>query len=452
MQYKYNCGGVIFTILKHLGCGAVVLLALISMYKTTQCLIGTAMVTATIGVRQGSPTSCLLFVLYVNDLIKLFKERCGPEGFLAWLHLLVFMDDTVILSTSRNGAHVKLSLLKEFCYTHGMIVNSTKNKCIVINGKDKDKQNLTVDDMCVKRCSHYVYLGSPFSDAGSTSNSIKVNANIRMCQALKFVSFCKKNNDVPFIVKKKIFHAAVMSSLLYGCESWLDGDIKPMENLYNMCIKHLLGVRKTTNTNLCMIELGFPPLKALVKKRQMKFFKSMWTERRHMNDDPLNLMLQVVMGSNISTGKNIKKLLESEDHFISEAMNKIIQHTNTSDSSKCLYYKVVNPDMQVHDIYNINYKINELERISWTKLRLSSHSLAIETGRWNRRGRGRLPLDQRLCQCGQVQTERHVLEECAMSQHIRDLYSLTSLENLLLERDDYTNVCHEVHNIFNSYK
>ena len=26
-----------------------------------------------------------------------------------------------------------------------------------------------------------------------------------------------------------------MSSLLYGCEAWLDGNIKPMENLYNMC-------------------------------------------------------------------------------------------------------------------------------------------------------------------------------------------------------------------------
>ena len=62
-----------------------------------------------------------------------------------------------------------------------------------------------------------------------------------------------------------------MASILYGGESWLDGNIKPMENLYNMCIKHLLGVRKTTNTDLCMIELGFPPLKSLVKQRQRKF-------------------------------------------------------------------------------------------------------------------------------------------------------------------------------------
>ena len=100
--------------------------------------------------------------------------------------------------------------------------------------------------MCVKTCEHYIYLGSPFSLDGLTSSSIRINASLRMCQALKFVSFCHKNNDIPFYVKNKFFHAALMSSNIYGCESWLDGNIKPMENIYIMCIKHLLGVRKNT--------------------------------------------------------------------------------------------------------------------------------------------------------------------------------------------------------------
>ena len=90
--------------------------------------------------------------------------------------------------------------------------------------------------------------------------------------------------------------------------------------------------------------------------------------------------------------------------------------------------------------------------MSWTKLRLSAHSLAIETGRWNRRGRGRLPIEERLCQCGQIQTERHVVETCILSQHVRDIHSLSSLENLVLERNDYANVCHIVHTILNIYK
>ena len=155
-----------------------------------------------------------------------------------------------------------------------------------------------------------------------------------------------------------------MSSLLYGCESWLDGNVKPMETLYNMCIKHLLGVRRTTNTNLCMIELGCPPLKALVKAKQSKFFKTMWKERRDMTDDPLNHMLHTVMNTNISTAKYIRSLLENENNYVNDAMESICQSIITSDSSKCLYYKTVNPNMQVHNIYNTRSVMNELEKIS----------------------------------------------------------------------------------------
>ena len=143
---------VLFNILKRLGCGATMLLALIAVYKSIQSVIVSALITATMGVRQGSPTSCLLFVLFVNDLIKMIKERCGIDGFLAWLHVLVFMDDTVILSTSRNG------LLKDFCDSHGMKINVSKTKFMVINGSAEDKQDLVVQEMCIKICSHYIYI------------------------------------------------------------------------------------------------------------------------------------------------------------------------------------------------------------------------------------------------------------------------------------------------------
>ena len=443
---------VLFSILKRLGCGATMLLALIAMYKTTQSVIGTALITASVGVRQGSPTSCLLFVLFVNDLIKIIRERCGPDGFLAWLHVMIFMDDTVILSTTRNGIKAKLGLLKEFCVTHGMKINVSKTKFMVINGNIEDKNDLIIQDMCVKMCKYYVYLGSPFSSDGLTSSSIKINANLRMCQALKFVSFCLKNNDVPFYVKKKVFHAAVMSSILYGCESWLNGNIKPMEKLYNMCIKHLLGVRKNTTNTLCLVELGCPPLKALVAQRQRKFFKRMWAERVNMIDDPFFFAIQLVRNSNISTGRHINDLINNDFDDVGQSMNNLHQEIINSQSSKCIYYKEINPNMHIHDIYINKSTVNELERISWSKLRLSAHSLAIETGRWNRRGRGRLPIDERLCQCGLVQTEFHVFEECVLSQHFRQMYNVTSLFNLVSERQDLPEVCHIVHSILNIYK
>ena len=106
-----------------MGCGMVMLGALVAMYKSTQSIIGTAIITATIGVRQGSPTSCLLFILYVNEMIKIIKENCMEDGFLRWLHVLVMMDDTVILSTTREAMLHKVSLLQRFCQIYEMKIN-----------------------------------------------------------------------------------------------------------------------------------------------------------------------------------------------------------------------------------------------------------------------------------------------------------------------------------------
>ena len=68
--------------LKRLGSEAVILLALVAMYKLTKSILGVATVTASVGVRQGSPTSCFLFTIYVNTLIRMLKDRSGEDGFL----------------------------------------------------------------------------------------------------------------------------------------------------------------------------------------------------------------------------------------------------------------------------------------------------------------------------------------------------------------------------------
>lgn len=86
---------------KRLGCGVVTLAAIISMYRVTESIVGCVVVTSTVRVRQDLSTSCLLFVIYIDELIKIMKTRCERETFIDWLHILLYMDDTVLLSTSR---------------------------------------------------------------------------------------------------------------------------------------------------------------------------------------------------------------------------------------------------------------------------------------------------------------------------------------------------------------
>ncbi len=100
--------------------------ALTAMYRVTQSVVGTALFTTTLGVRQGSPTSCLLFIVYINEFVKMIRVRCMPEVFLDWFPVLVLMDDTVLLSTNRDNLLRKVEVLDLLCRDYGMTVSNEK--------------------------------------------------------------------------------------------------------------------------------------------------------------------------------------------------------------------------------------------------------------------------------------------------------------------------------------
>ena len=436
---------MLFQVLKRLGCGTAMLAALIAIYRVTNSVIGTAVVATTIGVRQGSSTSCLLFILYINDLIKLIKESCNPEGFLSWLHILALMDDTVLLATTRENILHKISLLKQYCQDYGMKINASKTKFFVICGTDQDREIIEVDDLIIEQCTKYVYLGSVFTADGSVSSSVAAHAQSRVAHLNKFVSFLDKNNDIPFIVKKRVFDAVLMSTILYGCESWLNADLRPIVKLYNWAVKLLLGVRKTTCNDTCYLELGLPPLQDLVRSRQRKFFSGMWRERSLMEDDPLVLIIKTVLGSRYNTRNYVQSLIYDTVDDIGEAMENLKNNIRNSNSSRRLTYMEMNPDLSVHNVYSEKHNIPEHHRVSFTRFRLSAHSLAVEVGRWNRRGRGRLPVEERLCRCGEIQTENHVVRECPLTLNIRLGHNIDSISSIFSNERPIADQCRIVH-------
>ncbi len=110
-------------------------------------------------------------------------------------------------------------------------------------------------------------------------------------------------------------------------------------------------------------------------------------------------------------------------------------------------YIDINPNCCLHYVYEAKHTINEKHRVAFTRFRVSGHALACESGRWNRRGRGRLPTEERLCQCGSVQTERHVVQDCPLTRHRRETQAFTTLEELLSDNFEPNMTCQIIHNI-----
>ena len=62
-------------------------------------------------------------------------------------------------------------------------------------------------------------------------------------------------------------------------------------------------------------------------------------------------------------------------------------------SSRRIVYKSLNPELTVDKVYCVTNYLKEMHRISYSQFRVSGHWLAMETGRWNSRGRGRPPVE-----------------------------------------------------------
>jgi hypothetical protein len=114
-------------------------------------------------------------------------------------------------------------------------------------------------------------------------------------------------------------------------------------------------------------------------------------------------------------------------------------------------YRLFNPELDVHKVYTSTSYIDEHKRLSFTRFRLPSHSLKVKTGCW-----ARTPRERRLCECGLVQDEDHVVFECNKTKDIRDKYDISrnnykDIGELMKICDEHKLVIfiHEVMMIFN---
>ena len=403
-------------LLIRLGCGAAMICALVAMYSSTLNILGSVTVTSTSGVRQGSPTSCFLFILFVNVLIRNIKEKCQPDGFLRWLHILMLMDDTIIFATSRVRLLEKLEILHDYCESHGMLVNQPKTKFMVLNGNEEDRLPIEWYGIVINHCVQYNYLGSIFTEDGSVASSLKEHCADRGKQLMKLSIFLRTNPDMPFVAKRKVLEACYNSSLLYGCEGWVGCSPRPVNTMYMRGIKLLLGVKSSTPNDLCLVELGIPNLEAFVRHKQATFLRNAIRERSDIPDDPLMFALKLTRDSNRRMQNYIDSLLQVDNH-LAQDRDSVLQSVRLCDSTRFTTYKVINPGLEVIDIYSRrkNYVPDHLRK-ALTQLRLSSHRLRVETGRWSGQARA-----ARLCNCplNEIQDERHVLTKCAHTAHLR---------------------------------
>ena len=196
----------------------------------------------------------------------------------------------------------------------------------------------------------------------------------------------------------------------------------------------MLGIRNTVCNEFPYVELGKPTLTSVVHKRQLVFYNKCFKE----NDLPMQrYIIRKAMDNNCSF---IKHYIELSKQFqtpneITEKSLKLMQdqirQKANNNKSKYKTYITINPTLCRPTIYDCYIPTHKLLLI--TRIRTISHNLEIEKGRQRRY---KLPVEQRLCKCGDIEDENHFLRLCDNYIHIRNNYPVLSTLPIYLILDN----------------
>lgn len=395
------------------------------------------------GVRQGCNLSPNLFNIYINELADMLDQSPAPglTLFDTEVKYLLYADDLVLLSPTKEGLQQNINILEQYCHNWALAVNFQKTKIMIFQKKprcQKHKCKFTLNNTLIEHTKNYTYLGLTISASGNFNMAVKAlkEKARRAMYAIKMKLF---KINIPIRIWTKIFDSVILPIALYGSEVWgplnkLDfkmWDKHPIEALHAEFCRKILQVQRNTPTNACRAELGRFPVIMKIQKRSLKFwlhlnsspnsslqFKALQAQELSPETSPLSqLVLDLTNQADTSTASKeripINKIMnQSKESYLQYWKNE------TKSQSRLNCYLTLNREYELADyLYSVR---DTKQRQILTKYRLSDHRLAIETGRHKKTW---LPKEERVCghcMTGEVETEMHFLLYCDKYSSQRD--------------------------------
>ncbi len=138
-------------------------------------------------------------------------------------------------------------------------MNMKKTKVMVFNSINPCQEFVFESDV-IEHVQTFKYIGILFKTTLNLDRAVEHLVAVSRRSLFALNCCCAELRIMDIKLRCDLFNTLVRSTVNYACEVWVDSKkIKAIEIVYRGFFKSLLGVRKTTNTSIVLVEFGkFP--------------------------------------------------------------------------------------------------------------------------------------------------------------------------------------------------
>ena len=221
---------------------------------------------------------------------------------------LLFADDLVILSETKEGLQNSMDNLGVFCDNWKLTLNIDKTKSMVIQQKSSHQNDsfISYKNNMLQNVTEYRFLGSLLKNNGNLNHSLEDLANKGRKVLFSMKAKTSSLRNIPIEVSNNLFDKLVRPVLTYNSEIWfMDSYIStfsasaradanntqcdvlslaekyPFEKVHSKFCKSVLGLKKTASNIGARTDLGRFTLDAFIKSQTLMYY-------HRLNSDDVN--------------------------------------------------------------------------------------------------------------------------------------------------------------------
>ena len=410
-----------------------------------------------IGVRQGENLSPLLFNLFLNDVEDYLRVN-GAQGIFCSSHdkdetivtflkmfVLLYADDTVILSDSAESLQNALNIYAQYCETWKLTVNLDKSKVMIFSKGTNDLHTFSLNGTNLEIVSEYKYLGVYFSKNNSF-HSTKKHIAEQGTKALYSLLSKARTLQLPVNIQIDLFDKLVKPILLYGCEVWGFGNNDVIERVQLKFLKYILNAKNSTPNYIVYGETGVFPLQLDINARIISYWAKINSPESlgRLSNHIYSITHSIYKFSKITNRSHYFKWIHNVKNILCNYSYSGIWDSHTFDNKTWLTkaVKQKSKDTFLNEWYadvesDTNYRIFKhkfefepyLTQVSnnlkfyFTSYRTRNHRLPIETGRWSKIRVAHKDRKCNLCK-NEIGDEYHYLLVCdSLTEHRKQYIS-----------------------------